>query len=188
MNFLRVTWLTIKDSLQSKVFLGIFKYIALKTCTGINLEFLEREFFSQIQIQDSTKSVSEKNPVVNVGQVFHLFCSSIHEKWHPSLCCCCLCLFRVLDENFCNFEMRQLFFFFLFQQQCKYGKVSFSLGCYFFAIITWGTAQDWRSFCLNYFAAVVERKCIFPIGKRRRDLLITQSNFKRPLALLGWKW
>ena len=103
-------------------------------------------------------------------------------------CCCCLCLFRVLDENFCNFEMRQLFFFFLFQQQCKYGKVSFSLGCYFFAIITWGTAQDWRSFCLNYFAAVVERKCIFPIGKRRRDLLITQSNFKRPLALLGWKW
>ena len=31
MNFLRVTWLTIKDSLQSKVFLGIFKYIALKT-------------------------------------------------------------------------------------------------------------------------------------------------------------
>ena len=119
-------------------------------------------------------------------QVFHLFCSSIHEKWHLSLCC--LCLFRVLDENFCNFEMRQLFFFFLFQQQCKYGKVSFSLGCYFFAIITWGTAQDWRSFCLNYFAAVVERKCIFPIGKRRRDLLITQSNFKRPLALLGWKW
>ena len=125
--------------------------------------------------------------MVNVQkQVFiffvHLFMKNDIQVF---FCSCCLCLFRVLDENFCNFEMRQLFFFFLFQQQCKYGKVSFSLGCYFFAIITWGTAQDWRSFCLNYFAAVVERKCIFPIGKRRRDLLITQSNFKRPLALLG---
>ena len=62
MNFLRVTWLTIKDSLQSKVFLGIFKYIALKT-----------------------SALHTKRWSMQRTKFFILFCSSIQEKWHPSL-------------------------------------------------------------------------------------------------------
>ena len=151
MNFLRVTWLTIKDSLQSKVFLGIFKYIALKT-----------------------SALHTKRWSMQRTKFFILFCSSIQEKWHPSLVLLLRTRWKLLQ-----FRNETTFLLLL---QCKYGKVSFSLG--FFAIITWGTAQDWRSFCLNYFAAVAENA--FPHWKKnwRRDLLITQSNFKRvPLGL-----